>query len=53
MPDPMADAGGELEVQKILWERKRYRKQQYLVKWKGYDESHNTCVDSLLQRTAV
>ena len=30
------------EVEKVIQHRSYYRKDQWLVKWKGYPESHNT-----------
>jgi hypothetical protein len=36
--------GEEWEVEKILDERKHYRKTQYLVKWLGYPEYENSWV---------
>lgn len=32
----------EYEVEKILDSRIRWRRMEYLVKWKGYDDRHNS-----------
>jgi hypothetical protein len=32
----------EYEVEKLLDSRVRWRRMEYLVKWKGYDEGHNS-----------
>ena len=39
---PQADAHDEFEVDRILGQRIRYNKPQYLVHWKGYDTSEAT-----------
>jgi hypothetical protein len=40
-PPTLVDGEEEYEVKKILDSRMRYNRLEYLVKWKGYDESHN------------
>ena len=41
IPDP--DEGGEIfQAEKILDDRKNGRKTEYLIKWKGYSNDHNT-----------
>ena len=41
-PDPViVDDAEHFEIEKILDSRKRYRQVEYLVKWKGYNDSHN------------
>ena len=41
-PDPIiVDDVEHFEIEKILDSRKRYRRVEYLVKWKGYNDSHN------------
>ena len=41
-PDPLLVDGEEYyEVEKILDSRIRYRRTEYLVKWAGYNDSHN------------
>jgi transposase InsO family protein len=41
-PDPiLVDDATEYEVEKILDSRLRYRRIEYLVKWKGYDNGQN------------
>jgi hypothetical protein len=37
----LVDGEKEYEVETILDSRMRYNRLEYLVKWKGYDESHN------------
>jgi hypothetical protein len=45
-PEPVIpeiiDGEEEWPVEKILDSRKRYRKLQYLVKWKGYPDTDNS-----------
>jgi hypothetical protein len=40
-PPTLVDSEEEYEVEVILDSRMRYNRLEYLVKWKGYDESHN------------
>lgn len=41
-PDPeIIDDVEHFEIEKILDSRRRYRRMEYLVKWKGYNDSHN------------
>jgi hypothetical protein len=40
-PPTLIDGEKEYEVETILYSRMRYNRLEYLVKWKGYDESHN------------
>jgi hypothetical protein len=40
-PTTLVDGEEEYEVEAILDSRMRYNQLEYLVKWKGYDESHN------------
>jgi hypothetical protein len=40
-PPTLVDGEEEYEVEAILDSRMRYNQLEYLVKWKGYDESHN------------
>ena len=43
-PPPPVEIQGEMEyeVEKILSKRKRYRKVEYLVRWKGYTAEEDT-----------
>jgi hypothetical protein len=42
-PEPIqVDGEEEYEVEAILDSRRRYRALQYLVRWKGYSENHNS-----------
>jgi transposase InsO family protein len=42
-PDPiLVDGEEQYEVEQILDSRIRYRRLEYLVKWKGYDDGHNS-----------
>lgn len=41
----MEDDGGEYEIEKVVDKKVVRRKAKYLVKWKGYDDSHNTWHD--------
>jgi len=43
-PPPLVEIQGEMEyeVEKILSKRKRYRKVEYLVRWKGYTAEEDT-----------
>jgi Chromo (CHRromatin Organisation MOdifier) domain len=41
-PPDLVDDHPEYEVEEILGSRRRYRKLQYLLKWKGYSAAHNT-----------
>ena len=43
-PVPIPDGSVEYEVERILRSRRRRGRQQYLVKWKGYDNSENSWV---------
>ena len=38
----------EYEIEKIIATRKRKGKTQYLVRWKGYDQQHDSWVDYLI-----
>jgi hypothetical protein len=38
------DSSAEWEIEKILGERKRYRRKEYLIKWRGYPSEENTWV---------
>jgi hypothetical protein len=40
-PPTLIDGEEEYEVEAILDSRMRYNRLEYLVKWKGYNESHN------------
>jgi hypothetical protein len=40
-PPTLVDSEEEYEVEEILDSCMRYNCLEYLVKWKGYDESHN------------
>jgi hypothetical protein len=40
-PPTLIDGEEEYEVEEILDNRMCYNRLEYLVKWKGYDESHN------------
>jgi hypothetical protein len=40
-PPTLVDGGEEYEVEAILDSQMCYNHLEYLVKWKGYDESHN------------
>jgi hypothetical protein len=40
-PTTLVDSEEEYKVKAILDSRMRYNRLEYLVKWKGYDESHN------------
>jgi Chromo (CHRromatin Organisation MOdifier) domain len=40
-PPDLVDDHQEYEVEEILGSRRRYRKLQYLLKWKGYSAAHN------------
>jgi hypothetical protein len=40
-PPTLVDGEEEYEVEAILDSRMHYNRLEYLVKWKGYDESHN------------
>jgi hypothetical protein len=40
-PPTLIDGEKEYEVETILDSWMRYNRLEYLVKWKGYDESHN------------
>jgi hypothetical protein len=40
-PPTLVDSEDKYEVEAILDSRMRYNHLEYLVKWKGYDESHN------------
>ena len=41
-PDPtLVDGEEHYEVETVLDSRVRYRRTEYLVKWKGYNDSHN------------
>jgi hypothetical protein len=40
-PPTLVDGEDEYEVEDILDSRMRYNRLEYLVKWKGYDKSHN------------
>lgn len=40
LPDIIDDVE-HFEIEKILDSRKRYRRLEYLVKWKGYNDAHN------------
>jgi hypothetical protein len=40
-PPTLVDGEEECEVEEILDSHMRYNHLEYLVKWKGYDESHN------------
>jgi hypothetical protein len=45
LPDPIIIEGNEeFEVEEILGSRLRDSVTEFLVKWKGYDSSENTCV---------
>ena len=41
-PATLVDGHEEFEVERILDSHFRYQRLEYLVKWKGYDVSHNT-----------
>jgi Chromo (CHRromatin Organisation MOdifier) domain len=41
-PPDLVDDYQEYEVEEILGSRRRYKKLQYLLKWKGYSAAHNT-----------
>jgi Chromo (CHRromatin Organisation MOdifier) domain len=41
-PPDLVNNHQEYEVEEILGSRRRYRKLQYLLKWKGYSAAHNT-----------
>src|SRR5579863_10379609 len=41
-PPDLMDGQPEWEVEKILQERTRRGKKQYLIRWKGYSEAHNS-----------
>ena len=41
-PPDLIDGAQEYEVEMLLAHRQQGRQRQYLVKWKGYDTSHNT-----------
>src|SRR3954465_4667867 len=41
-PPDIIDDGEEYEVERIIAERKRYNRSEFLVKWKGYPDSDNT-----------
>jgi hypothetical protein len=43
-PPTLVDGQEEYEVEKILNSRLRWRRLEYLVKWKGYDEGQNMWV---------
>ena len=38
------NSSDEWEIEKILGERKRYRRKEYLIKWKGYPPEENSWV---------
>ena len=41
-PEPViVDGENYYEIEKILDSRMRYRRVEYLVKWQGYNDSHN------------
>ena len=41
-PDPeVIDGENHYEIERILDSRVRYRRIEYLVRWKGYDDSHD------------
>jgi hypothetical protein len=40
-PTTLVDGEDEYEVEAILDSRMRYNRLEYLVKWKGYDDSNN------------
>jgi hypothetical protein len=40
-PPTLVDGEEEYEVEAILDSHMHYNRLEYLVKWKGYDESHN------------
>jgi hypothetical protein len=41
LPPTLVDGEEVYEVEEILDSRMRYNRLEYLVKWKGYDKSHN------------
>jgi len=41
-PPVLVEGNEEFEVEKILNSRVRWRRLEYLVKWKGYDSGHNS-----------
>src|SRR4051794_25451824 len=41
-PPDIIDNTEEYEVERIIGERKRYNRSEFLVKWKGYPDSDNT-----------
>src|SRR5208283_943045 len=43
-PPVLVDGEEEFEVEKVLNSRIRYRRLEYLVKWRGYHEGHNSWV---------
>jgi hypothetical protein len=50
-PPTLIDGEKEYEVETILDSRMRYNHLGYLVKWKGYDESHNQWEDQMQLHT--
>jgi hypothetical protein len=46
-PTTLVDGEDEYEVEAILDSWMRYNCLEYLVKWKGYDESHNQCEEHM------
>ena len=42
LPPNLIDGAQEYEVETLLAHRQQGQQRQYLVKWKGYDASHNT-----------
>ncbi|KAG5462033.1 MAG: chromo domain-like protein [Olpidium bornovanus] len=41
-PDPINAAGDDFEVERVVGQRQRQGRTQYLVRWTGYDASEDT-----------